>query len=133
MYIDALPGQEPTKTNTYSFYGLNRTRKGRKGEFEDMENMSTDEYPYASPTPQPIGQTVITPGTITLALPPLINNTQEITGFTGIANEKFYYNGRVVSEDYTLRSDWDWDAVIMGDMYIINGVSKDQTENILYS
>lgn len=133
MYIDALPGQEPTKTNTYSFYGLNRTRKGRKGEFEDMENMSTDEYPYASPTPQPIGQTVITPGTITLALPPLINNTQEITGFSGIANEKFYYNGRVVSKDYTLRSDWDWDAVIMGDMYIINGVSKNKTENILYS
>ena len=133
MYIDALPGQEPTKTNTYSFYGLNRTRKGRKGEFEDMENMSTDEYPYASPTPKPIGQTVITPGTITLALPPLINITKEITGFSGIANEKFYYNGRVVSEDYTLRSDWDWDAVIMGDMYIINGVSKNKTENILYS
>lgn len=130
--FDNAYGYDPTKSSVFNFYGLNRTRRTSKGEFSDMENMSTLEYPCAAPRGKRL-KVVNDIGNVQVVCPPLINNTQEIAGFTGIANEKFYYNGRVVSEDYTLRSDWDWDAVIMGDMYIINGVSKDQTENILYS
>lgn len=130
--FDNAYGYDPTKSSVFNFYGLNRTRRTSKGEFSDMENMSTLEYPCAAPRGKRL-KVVNDIGNVQAVCPPLINNTQEIAGFTGIANEKFYYNGRVVSEDYTLRSDWDWDAVIMGDMYIINGVSKDQTENILYS
>lgn len=132
MNIYSTNGYDPTKSSVFNFYGLNRTRRTSKGEFSDMENMSTLEYPCAAPRGKRL-KVVSDIGDVQLALPPLVSDTAEITGFTGIANEKFYYNGEVVSGKYILRSSWHWSGVIMGNVYIINGVSADKTENIMYS
>ena len=130
--FDNAYGYDPTKSSVFNFYGLNRTRRTSKGEFSDMENMSTLEYPCAAPRGKRL-KVVNDIGNVQVVCPPLITDTKEITGFTGIANEKFYYNGKVVSDKYTLHSSWDWSASVMGTTYIINGVSADKSLNIMYS
>ena len=132
MKHDITYGYDPTKSSVFNFYGLNRTRRTSKGEFVDMENMSTLEYPCAAPRGR---RKKVVSGieNIQYACAPLISDTDKINSFTGIANEKFYYNGNVVSGENLLRSSWEWSTVIMGDMYIINGISPTHSENIIYS
>ena len=77
------------------FYGLNRTEKGRNGEFLDMENMSSLRYPCLSPRkPRSVAATQ---NNIRAVIAPKYKaDKTEITEFTGVLADggvlKFYYN-----------------------------------------
>jgi hypothetical protein len=135
MLFDTLSGQEPTKTNTYNFYGLNRTRRAQKGEFEEMENMSTDEYPCASPSIKRRPDSgIITQQNIKAAAPPDISNVSALEKFTGIANGSFYYNGVIKSGKFgTLPDSFEWQIERLGQVYVINGYNKENKTSMMYT
>ncbi|MGN0183351.1 MAG: hypothetical protein ACI4DP_13230 [Candidatus Ornithomonoglobus sp.] len=115
---------DPTKSNTRYFYGLNRTRNASKGEFEEMLNMGTSEYPYASPRGR---RRVVCelPIEIKAAAAPDRTNADTIEGLTGIAYDgAFYYNGVKKSGNITLDVGWSWEIIRMGNLYIINGYNN---------
>lgn len=123
MNINTYSDTNLQATSIYNFYGLNRTRRGSRGEFEDMKNMSTLEYPCAAP--RGCRETVVTKQNIQLSVAPDSTNVREITEFTGIADEKFYYNGEVKSDEYILHNDYTWEIERISNLYVINGYIDD--------
>lgn len=123
MNINTYSDTNLQATSIYNFYGLNRTRRGSRGEFEDMKNMSTLEYPCAAPRGS--RETVVTKQNIQLSVAPDSTNVREITEFTGIADEKFYYNGVVKSDEYILHNDYTWEIERISNLYVINGYIDD--------
>lgn len=137
MYFGQYSNYDPTKTSTYNFYGLNRTRRTSKGEFAKMENMSAHEYPCAAPR-KPRGYVCHTKGEeecsvrVDCIVAPDSTNTDSISGITGVAGGGFYYNGVLKSKNFKLSPDWKWEIEQKGNMYIINGYDKANTKSILY-
>lgn len=117
------------------FYGLNRQRRSKQGEFEDMENMSSAEFPCISPRKGRI-KAADAPGKISAVCPPSSENDTELVGFTGIANGAFYYNGKKKSKTFSLPDSFKWEILRMGNLYIINGfkkgTSKENYSSIMY-
>lgn len=137
MYYGMYNGRDPEKTNTYNFYGLNRLRKPSRGEFQDMVNMSTLEYPCAAPrgSREKIDPPASRPwGTIHTVAAPDSRNVTEINGFTGVAARpgtsylSFFYNGKRVSGDTELPSGYTWEIARINNLYIINGYSNDDDD-----
>ena len=93
MQIDTYQNGENTAQSIYTFNGLNRTRKGAVTEFLDLNNMSSKEYPCASPRDKRKAVAEL-PENIQCSVAP--DDAPE--GFTGIAGDKFYDNGVVKSE-----------------------------------
>lgn len=120
--FNLIEGKKPYTGNIYSFYGLDRKRKGADGEFEDMYNMSSDEYPCLSPR-KARKKAFDIPGSIVAATAPDPVNVSEMTGFTGIAGGSFYYNG-VKKNGVSFSDTYRWKIVRMGNLYIINGFKQ---------
>ena len=120
MFFGTYPGRDPGQTNTYNSYGLNRCRRGSKGEMSDMKNMGTLEYPCAAPRGK--RRTVVNYAyNINAAVAPDSTNVDTVTGLTGIMSGAFLYNGAEKSGDNELPSDYSWEIVRLGNLYIING------------
>ena len=134
MYFGQYANYDPTKTSTYNFYGLNRTRRTSKGEFSDMMNMSTHEYPCAVPR-KPRSYAASKPEVdeaIDVVIAPDSTNVENISGFTGICGGGFYYNGVRKSKKFTLSPEWSWQIEQKGNLYIINGYDKTNTKSLIY-
>ena len=132
MYYGMYNGRDPEKTNTYNFYGLNRLRKPSRGEFQDMVNMSTLEYPCAAPRGprEKISGTPEQPcnnGEVILVSAPDSRRTAKVGGPTGIAKVPgksyagFYYNGTLRSDGFELPTDYKWHIARINNLYLING------------
>ncbi len=120
MQFDLYPASENSSTVIRSFYGLNRSRRASRGELEDMKNMSSAEYPCAAPR----GRREIiapVPGQVRAVCAPDSTDTDAVTGFTGIAQESFYYNGDIKSRGFRLDAARTWEIIRMGNLYIMNG------------
>ena len=130
MQFSIYQGQDSKQTNIYNFYGLNRTRKTSKGEFEDMRNMGTLEYPCAAPR-GPRSKITETTADIVAAVAPDSTNVDEVTGLTGIMGTAFYYNGTRKGASDALPAGYDYEIIRMGNLYIINGY-KDN-ESVMYT
>ena len=131
MYFGQYANYDPTKTSTYNFYGLNRTRRTSKGEFSDMKNMSTHEYPCATPR-KPRSFVCKAPDEINAIIAPDSTNVESIEGFTGISSGGFYYTGVLKSKKFTLSPEWSWQIKQKGNTYIINGYDKENTKSLIY-
>lgn len=134
MYINQYANYDPTKSTTYNFYGLNRTRRTSKGEFDDMRNMSSHEYPCAAPrlTRKVLCRADVSDAVISVPVAPCYSDTSSITGFTGIANGGFYYNGILKSDGFYLNPKNDWSIVRRGDDYYMNGYAKGRTVSDIF-
>lgn len=130
-YIDTSQTNANISSSTYNWYGINRTRRGTKGEFAEMLNMSTDEYPCIAPR-KPRTKILTAPGNIQALAAPEESNVNEITEFTGIAGDKYYYNG---AEKGTLPSGYKWEIVRMYNLHIINGCRNENGvyQSVMYS
>lgn len=130
MVIGVSGGSKNTATITDNFYGLNRTRHTSNGEMEDMKNMSSDEFPCASPRCNR-NEIVNTENEILAVTAPISAFTEDVTGFTGVIGNGFYYNGvrKTSIKNYDeygtceidLPPNCQWEIERMGDMYILNG------------
>lgn len=74
-----------------TFGGLNRSERTDKNEFSDMMNLSSDKYPYISPSGK--SKSILTQQNIRAVIAPKYEGYTNITAFTGIAGNRFYYNG----------------------------------------
>ncbi len=106
------------------FYGLNRTRRGSGGEFEDMLNMGTLEYPCAAPRGAR-KKIVSMEAAIDAAAAPDSTNADSVSGLTGISGGSFWYNGVKKSGSAALSADRSWEIIRMGNLYIMNGYSSE--------
>lgn len=113
------------------FYGINRTKRPRRGEFTDMHNMSSCEYLCISPRGKR-ERVVTAPGVISAVTAPDSTNVSDISAFTGISEGVFYYNGVGKSAGYSLNSDFKWEIARKGNLYIINGF-KSGHDKVSYS
>lgn len=124
-----------------TFYGLNRTRRPVNGECGAMRNMSSAEFPCASPC---AGREVIAeaPKDIDICVAPDEAFSDSITGITGVYGRAFYYNGvrkttitgmRTLNTlEIDLPDGCEWELVKNGDMYIINGYSVTDKRSYIY-
>ena len=131
MYFNQHSGYDPTKTSTYNFYGINRTRRTSKGEFAAMRNMSTEEYPCAAPV-RPRKYVAKAPAVINAITAPDCTNVVNIEGLTGISDGGFYYNGVLKSDKYYLSPLHDWQIVRKGNLYLINGYDSTTMKSEMY-
>lgn len=116
---------------TSSFYGLNRTRKGVRGEFESMKNMSTREFPCAAPRGERVKICDIK--NVQAVCAPDSTDTTEITGFTGIADEQFIYNGVVKSDAVRFSASYEWSIIRLGNLYVLNGYADKRSIMYYYN
>ena len=120
-YIDTSQTNANISSSTYNWYGINRTRRGKKGEFAEMLNMSTDEYPCIS-SRKPRSKVLSLPADIQAVMPPDKTPDGTISSFTGIADDKFYYSGEIKEE---LPSGYTWEIARKGFVYFINGYKQE--------
>ena len=73
------------------FGGLNRSPSIADAEISDMQNLSSDRFPFLSPSRA--REAVASMGNIEAVIAPRIVDGETITAFTGVAGNKFYYNG----------------------------------------
>ena len=73
------------------FGGLNRSSGCADAEISDMGNLSSDRFPYLSPCRA--REAVASMDGIECVIAPKIEDGAAITAFTGVAGDKFYYNG----------------------------------------
>lgn len=132
MNFNLYKGYDPTKKNTYRFFGLNRNRFTDNGEFEDMTNMSSREYPCAAPRGHRKSYAEI-PGIIqAVAAPDSSKSGSVIAGFTGIADGAFYYDGVKKSGKYVLRDTFTWSIVRKNMLYVISGYNSETNAHVMY-
>ena len=133
MQFDLYGAQGCERKTLRGFYGLNRTRSASAGELEDMKNMSSLEYPCAAPRGART-EAAQASGKICAAAAPDSSDTEEITGFTGIADGAFWYNGETKSRGYELSEDRKWEIVRLGNLYIMNGcrIGEGTADSALY-
>lgn len=141
MEIGISDGSKNTATRTENFYGLNRCRRPSAGEMEDMTNMSSREYPCASPRG---GRESVaeSEGKILAAVAPDEAFSDTIEGFTGVSGDAFYYNGvrkttiigsRISNtHQIDLPPDCQWEIKQMGDILILNGFRKSERKSYMF-
>lgn len=91
MYYNLIDGKDGVNATQSSFLGLNRTVNGGNGEFFEMENLSSDKYPCLS-TSKGVREVISQVG-IRAVIAPQYSDDEEVTSFTGVAGDQFYYNG----------------------------------------
>lgn len=79
-----------------SFGGLNRTDNAEKNEFSDMINLSSDKYPFLTPSKAAKNALEDSISGIRAVIAPQYSSSADITSFTGVAGDKFYYNGEEI-------------------------------------
>ena len=126
-----VPEGTPYRSNTYRFNGLNRGNFTYNGEFEDMTNMSTDEYPCAAPR-RSREAVVDLSGDVQAVCAPDVSVSDDVDGFTGVMDGAFYYNGVVKSSGFVLPSSYDWTIARYNTSYIINGYDPSAANNFMY-
>ncbi len=142
MIIGISGGSKNSATRVDEFYGLNRTRRPSQGEMEDMVNMSSNEYPCASPRSNR-NEIVKTENEILTVTAPISAFTEDVTGFTGVMGNGFYYNGvrKTAIKSYDglrtheteLPANCQWEIERKGDMYILNGYNPEtKSSHIFY-
>ncbi len=141
MVIGVSGGSKNTATMTDNFYGLNRTRHTSNGEMEDMKNMSSDEFPCASPRCNR-NEIVNTENEILAVTAPISAFTEDVTGFTGVMGNGFYYNGvrktaiktydGLSTHETELPANCQWEIERKGDMYILNGYNPDTKRSQIF-
>lgn len=141
MQIAVSKGTENRATQINTFLGLNRLRRPDMGEAEAMENMSSDEFPCASPKK---GRELVAEATgkILAVAAPDAAFTQSISGFTGISGDGFYYNGERKTTitgtrksnklSIALDENAKWEIKKKGDIYIMNGYNPDTKRSGFY-
>ena len=104
-----MRSNQTTRTNQFS--GLNRRPKAAAGELETAYNLTTDAYPCLSvrkPRKKiPIGNIK----NIAAFIAPR-PDSEDIGGFTGVADGKFYYRGEVVPKKDTAMEPLSEEAVL---------------------
>lgn len=95
MFLPEIKVRNKTTMQYTSFLGLDERSKINDASFNDMLNMSSDEYPCLCPRE---ARTVIADGFTKIqgAICPKYEDS-EITAFTGVADNYFYYNGEKIS------------------------------------
>lgn len=131
MLFDIYPGKGLERDGRAAFSGLNRTRRAVKGEFSDMKNMGTLEYPCAAPRGSR-AEVFSAAADIDAVAAPDSTDVGEPEGFTGIAGGAFYYNGTVRSGTHSLAPGLEWEIIRIGNLYIINGYDPDTVSSQLY-
>lgn len=124
-------GGANSSNKIYSFYGINKTRKGAVGEMEDMKNMTSDEFPCTSPRGgRNVAVTCENP--INAVAAPDYTNSDSVLGLTGVSGGGFFYNGVLKSGSRRLSADCSWEIVRMGNLYIINGYDAAANKSDIY-
>lgn len=141
MEIGIAKGNGNSDIRIESFYGINRGSRPAIGEMEDMENMSSDDFPCIS-TCGSKEKIVTANGEILKPVAPDSAFTDEITGFTGVSGDAFYYNGvrkttimGSRSSNYlsiSLPANCDWEIEKMVDMYILNGCDRENGKSYMF-
>ncbi len=94
-----------TRVFKEGFDGLNRAPAAAEQELIDMQNLSSDHYPYLGPRgPR---QEIGTQSDIRYFIAPQLVPGETITSFTGVAGTDFYYKGTKVSKDSGVSIDAD--------------------------
>lgn len=121
--------QKSDVLNISNFYGLNRMQTTVSGEMSDMRNMSSYEFPCASPRRgrQKVCDLPENAKAITAN-----DSSDTVSGFTGVAANAFYYNGETVSGAFTLPQDFDWEITRLGRLYVINGYNRAAQASLMY-
>ncbi len=91
MKYDLIRTKGNVKEQIVSFGGLNRTDNTEKNEFSYMVNLSSDKYPFL--TPSRTVREVLQQENIRAVIAPQYSSNAEIASFTGVAGNKFYYEG----------------------------------------
>lgn len=93
MYYNLIQSKKNASEGINSFYGINRTEKPNKNEFKEMINMSSDRFPClaSAKSVRDMGFTYVS-GVIKAVIAPQYAEG-DIKGFTGVADNAFYYNG----------------------------------------
>lgn len=130
MDFGVTGGGKTTALKIEAFGGVNRRSNAGAGEWADMNNLRSDEYPCLSPS---CGRdTVFTSGgDIECVAPPVKRYGGEPDGITGIVGGYFHYDG-VKYSDYYMSPDLDWEINVIGNLYIINGYGESMTLPQLY-
>jgi len=94
MYLPTIKGNRRVITQVSdSFGGINRSNNVSDNEFSDMKNCGNLKFPFISKREsRNILQSF--DDEIKYCLPPIDLFDEEITGFTGICGDKFYYRGK---------------------------------------
>lgn len=96
MKYSLIESKRNLREQINGFGGLNRMDKTEKNEFCDMVNMSSEHYPYLSPSKSM--KEVLFQRNIRAVIAPRYSDAAAVTSFTGVAGDRFYYNG---TEDNT--------------------------------
>ena len=91
MRFETINAAENPSIDINTFAGLNRLEKCERNEFEDMLNMSSDRYPCLAPA-KSWKAAVSGMTNIRGVIAPKYADG-EITKFTGVAGDAFYYEG----------------------------------------
>ncbi len=141
MEIGISKGNGNSGIRIENFYGINRGKRPQMGEMEDMENLSSKDFPCVSTCGD--RETIATAnGEIHKSVAPDSAFTDSITGFTGVSGNAFYYNGvkkttitgsrksNILS--ISLPENCQWEIEKMGDMYILNGCNRDNGKSYMF-
>ena len=131
MQFNYSDGYQNTRLNTYKFLGLDRGHYTYKGEMEDSYNMAADEYPCAAPR-MPRVKVCDLPDNVQAVAAPDVYDTDSVTGFTGIADEQFYYNGVIKSSNFILPSSYTWSIARLVTAYVLNGYDPSTNTSLMY-
>lgn len=96
MKYDLIRTNGNMKEQINGFGGLNCSDRTENNEFSYMLNMSSDKYPYI--TPSRMQSEIFPKAGIRAVIAPQYSNKEYITAFTGVAGDKFYYNGTEKSQ-----------------------------------
>ena len=105
-YIPIRDAKAQKTFDIRNFFGINRKEYAKIGEFVDVKNLSSENYPYISPSKPRCASdkynkiTVIENGesteveaqNIRAAIDP--GEDSDVTGFCGVIGTKFYYDGK---------------------------------------
>ena len=137
MYLPALKHSRPVSTvSSENFGGLNRSEQITDNEFENMENCGNSHFPFIAKR-EPRNVIHSFDDEIKYCLPPIDLFDEEITGFTGICGDKFYYRGveKVLSEQTIDRIPYPYsDATLYPDLaYKVSARSFTKFGDVYYS
>lgn len=96
MQYGLIETKRQSREKIDKFGGLNLTEMTEKNEFSYMLDMSSDKYPYITPSRMRSG--ILAQAGMRAVIAPQYSDKKDITAFTGVAGDKFYYNGTEKSQ-----------------------------------
>lgn len=101
MFFPMLKGNSNKKSGLNTFGGLNKTENFSLGEFLDMENMTSDKFPSLCPSVRKDAVKINSEITNIQSFVYHGNDEAELSGFTGVADGKFYYQDTYIPLAYS--------------------------------